>query len=106
MYIYAENNDWKDLDENILAGDGIMGNVISKTGSWSCLSVLLGLWGDSQGITRPEGLGLTFEEEGIQTSTALQRNIPFVSLSILLKKIILTVDRELLSSWMFLLALP
>lgn len=27
MYIYAENNDWKDLDENILAGDGIMGNV-------------------------------------------------------------------------------
>ena len=27
MYIYAENKDWKDLDENILAGDGIMGNV-------------------------------------------------------------------------------
>lgn len=23
MYIYAENNDWKDLDENILSGDGL-----------------------------------------------------------------------------------
>ena len=70
-----------------------MGNVILKTGSWSCLSVPLGLWGDSQGITRPEGLGFTFKEERIQNSTALQKNIPFVSLSILLKKIILTVNR-------------
>ena len=83
-----------------------MGNVILKTGSWSCLSVLLGLRGDSQGITRPGSLGFTFKEERIQTSTALQRNIPYISLSILLKKIILTVNRELLSSWMFLLALP
>lgn len=71
-----------------------MGNVILRAYSWSCPWVLLGLWGESQGITRPENLKFSFKEERIQTFPALQRNIQFISLSILLKEVILTVNSD------------